>query len=237
LPASVKQYNHRYIHLIENLVVNQMDLSGVKATEPKATSTGERGFVFEELIDQTLRRLIAPMAAKGLDARLLNEQQIRDEFSEQSLNGVDHYFEIQISGKPPILFLIQEKWKQVTNQREVSQFLDCCARILSRMEFKGRVVRIWATRTPPTLNGEKSLQEGGSYVIQSSTSMVFLAQEVGQFICEVLGDRSLCVDMIAAMPSMMPGVEPAEATAVVQQKVLANASAGAKLKICVVRRA
>jgi len=205
-----------------------MDVSGT------VQSTGERGFVFEELIDQTLRRLISPLASKGISARLLNEQQIRDEFSEQSLNGVDHFFEIDT--ETPILFLIQEKWKQVTNQREVSQFLDCCARILSRMAFKGRVVRIWATRTPPTINGEKSLQEGGSYVIQSSTSMVFLAQELGQFICEVLGDRSLALDMIASMPSLMPGVVPAEAVAVVQQKVLANASAGAKLKICVVRK-
>ena len=197
-------------------------------------STGQKGFVFEELVDQTLRRLIGPLASKGLSARLLNEQQIRDEFSEQSLNGVDHYMEIE--SEPPILFLIQEKWKQVTNQREVSQFLDCCARILSRMAFKGRVIRIWATRTPPTTNGEKSLQEGGSYVIQSSTSMTFLAQELGQFICEILGDRSLALDMVASMPSLMPGLEPAEATAVVQQKILANAAAGAKLKVCVVRR-
>ena len=209
-------------------------LPAVQAADPR--STGERGFVFEELVDQTLRRLIPPMASNGISARLLNEQQIRDEFSEQSLNGVDHYLELEIKDKPPILFLIQEKWKQVTNQREVSQFLDCCARILSRMAFKGRVLRLWVTRTPPTLNGEKSLQEGGSYVIQSSTSMAFLAQELGQFICEILGDRTLAHDMIAGMPSLIPGAEPAEAIAVVQQKVLANASAGAKLKVCVVRR-
>ena len=176
------------------------------------------------------------MASKKIRARLLGEQHIRDEFAEQSLNGVDHFMELIFEDKPPILFLIQEKWKQVTNQREVSQFLDCCARILSRMDFKGRVIRIWATRTPPTTNGEKSLQEGGSYVIQSSTSMCFLAQEIGQFICEVIGDRGLAIDMIAAMPSLMPGVEPAEAVAVVQQKIIANASAGSKIKVCVVRR-
>ena len=198
-------------------------------------STGERGFVFEELVDQTLRQLITPLASKGLSARLLNEQHIRDEFSEQSLNGVDHFMEI--STEPPTLFLIQEKWKQVTNQREVSQFLDCCARIQSRLpDYKGRMVRIWATRTPPTNNGEKSLQEGGAYVIQSSTSMCFLAQEIGQFICEVLGDRGLAMEMISAMPSLMPGVEPAEATAVVHQKILANAANPAKIKVCVVRK-
>ena len=195
----------------------------------------ENGFVFEELVSQCLRRLISPLASKGISARLLSEQQIRDEFSEQSLNGVDHFMEL--TGETPMLILIQEKWKLVTNQREVSQFLDCCARILARMEFKGRVVRIWATRTAPTLNGEKSLQEGGAYVIQSSTSMCFLAQEIGQFICELLGDRSLALDMIANMPSLMPGVQPAEATAVVQHKILTNATTAAKLKVCVVRQA
>ena len=213
--------------------------STAPSTTPVSTapSTGERGFVFEELVDQSLRRLIGPMSSKGIRARLLNEQQVRDEFGEQSLNGVDHYMDIEIDGKPPILFLIQEKWKQVTNQREVSQFLDCCARIQSRLpDYKGRIVRIWATRTPPTNNGEKSLEEGGSYVIQSSTSMCFLAQEIGQFICEVLGDRGLATEMIAGMPSLMPGVEPAEATAVVHQKILANAANPAKIKVCVVRK-
>ncbi|NDD39313.1 MAG: hypothetical protein EB082_13065 [Verrucomicrobia bacterium] len=63
-----------------------------------------------------------------------------------------------------------------------------------------------------------------------------LPKEIGQFICEVIGDRGLAIDMIAAMPSLMPGVEPAEAVAVVQQKIIANASAGSKIKVCVVRR-
>ena len=148
------------------------------------SGTGAKGFIFEELVDLTLRKLIQPLASKGCSARLLNEQQIRDEFGEQSLNGVDHFFHLSWSdGRPEQLFLIQEKWKFVTNQREVSQFLDCCARILARMpSYSGTVVRLWVTRTQPTANGEKSLNEGGAYVIQSSTSMCFLAQEVGQFI-------------------------------------------------------
>ena len=202
-----------------------MDLSG----------TGAKGFVFEELVDMTLRRLVAPLAAKGISSRLLNEQQIRDEFGEQSLNGVDHFFLLESA--EPVLFLIQEKWKFVTNQREVSQFLDCCARIMARMpDFKGRVIRLWVTRTQPTLNGEKSLSEGGAYVIQTSTSMSFLAQMTGQFICEHLDDRTLCTEMIATMPNLLSGDTPIFRES--QEKAIpANAIHPAKIKVCVVRKA
>jgi len=205
-----------------------MDLSG----------TGQKGFVFEELMDMTLRKLVQPLASKGISARLLNEQQIRDEFGEQSLNGVDHFFMLEAS--EPILFLIQEKWKFVTNQREVSQFLDCCARILARMPgYKGRVIRLWVTRTTPTLNGEKSLSEGGAYVVQTSTSMSFLAQITGQFICELLGDRNLCKEMIETMPNLLSGDTPLEPlTRDHQEKALPMGSIHpAKIKVCVVRKA
>jgi hypothetical protein len=203
-----------------------MDLSG----------TGHKGFVFEELMDITLRQLVQPLASKGISARLLNEQQIRDEFGEQSLNGVDHFFMLEAT--QPVLFLIQEKWKFVTNQREVSQFLDCCARIMARMpEYRGRVVRMWVTRTLPTNNGEKSLNEGGAYVVQTSTSMAFLAQMTGQFICEILGDRSLCRDMILNMPNLLSGDTPLEPlTKENQEKSIPSGSMHpAKMKVCVVR--
>ena len=201
------------------------------------SGTGAKGFVFEELMDMTLRQLVQPLASKGISSRLLNEQQIRDEFGEQSLNGVDHFFLLE--GKEHTLFLIQEKWKFVTNQREVSQFLDCCARILARMpDYKGRVIRLWVTRTIPTQNGEKSLTEGGAYVVQTNTSMSFLAQITGQFICEILGDRSLCIDMIARMPNLLSGDTPLQPlTKEHQEKSIASGSMNpAKIKVCVVRR-
>jgi len=205
-------------------VVVMTDLSG----------TGQKGFVFEELMDQTLRKLVQPLASKGISSRLLNEQQIRDEFGEQSLNGVDHFF--LLDQPEPVLFLLQEKWKFVTNQREVSQFLDCCSRIMARMpDFKGRVIRLWVTRTQPTTNGEKSLHEGGAYVVQTSTSMSFLAQMTGQFLCEILGDRSLCADMLATMPDLLSGDAPLAVQA--QEKAIpANAIHPAKIKVCVVKR-
>ena len=198
------------------------------------SGTGQKGFVFEELMDQTLRKLVQPLASKGISSRLLNEQQIRDEFGEQSLNGVDHFF--LLDQAEPVLFLLQEKWKFVTNQREVSQFLDCCSRIMARMpDFKGRVIRLWVTRTQPTTNGEKSLHEGGAYVVQTSTSMSFLAQMTGQFLCEILGDRSLCADMLATMPDLLSGDAPLAVQA--QEKAIpANAIHPAKIKVCVVKR-
>jgi hypothetical protein len=193
--------------------------------------TGAKGFVFEELMDITLRTLVQPLASKGISSRLLNEQQIRDEFGEQSLNGVDHFFLLE--SEEPVLFLIQEKWKFVTNQREVSQFLDCCMRILARMpDFKGRVVRMWVTRTQPTTNGEKSLHEGGAYVVQTSTSMSFLAQMSGQFICELLGDRNLCTSMITGMPNLLSGDTPLIPQ---QQEKSVGSIHSAKIKVCVVK--
>lgn len=198
------------------------------------SGTGAKGFVFEELMDLTLRKLVGPLSSKGISSRLLNEQQIRDEFGEQSLNGVDHFFILEHT--EPVLFLIQEKWKFVTNQREVSQFLDCCARIMARMpDFKGRVIRMWVTRTQPTANGEKSLSEGGAYVVQTSTSMSFLAQMTGQFICEILGDRSLCLDMISTMPNLLSGDKPLEPLTKDHQEKSVGGIHAAKIKVCVVK--
>jgi hypothetical protein len=205
------------------------------------SGTGAKGFVFEELMDQTLRKLVQPLASAGCSARLLNEQQIRDEFAEQSLNGVDHFLELTWSTGHQDLFLIQEKWKFVTNQREVSQFLDCCARILARMsDFKGRVIRLWVTRTAPTLNGEKSLTEGGAAVIQSSTSMCFLAQETAQYICEFLGRRDLAAEVVATMPPLLsgdlPALDPKPAQKLGEKNLTNAAMNAAKLKVCVIRK-
>lgn len=215
--------------------------------EPTA-GTGAKGFIFEELMDQTLRKLVDPLAARGITARLLNEQQIRDEFGEQSLNGVDHFLFLEggdLAGPTGTLFLIQEKWKIITNQREVSQFLDCCARILARMPtFNGRIIRLWVTRTPPTLNGDKSLTEGAAHVVQCSTSMCFLAQNTAQYICEMLGARDLCAGLVSTMPYLLSGDTPpieyaaptASAVKALAEKTINSAAMQAsKIKVNVVR--
>ena len=145
------------------------------------------------------------LRASGWSATLLTEQEIRGRFEEQSLNGVDHMLEV-IREDRKIIFLLQEKWKIMTNQREVSQFLDCCARILSRIRSadRGTVHRLWVTRSQPSENGEKSLHEGGAHIIQCMTSQALLAQITGQYIAELLGDRTVAEEMIAKMPSLLP---------------------------------
>jgi hypothetical protein len=98
----------------------------------------------------------------------------------------------------------------MTNQREVSHFLDCCARIISRIPIgkRGKIHRLWVTRSQPSLNGEKSLNEGGAYIIQCMTSQALLAQITGQIICELIGDKALAIPMLASMPSLLPVEEP-----------------------------
>jgi hypothetical protein len=171
--------------------------------------TGQIGFLFEELVGATLGRLAAPMAELGWKLTLQTEQEIRDRFGEQSLNGVDHMVEVE-TPEGVTIFLLQEKWKIMTNQREVSQFLDCCARILTRIpaDRRGTVHRLWVTRSQPSENGEKSLHEGGAYIVQCMTSQAFLAQITGQFICELLGRRELAACMIAKMPSLLGSEKP-----------------------------
>ena len=38
------------------------------------SGTGAKGFVFEELMDISLRKLVGPLSSKGISSRLLNEQ-------------------------------------------------------------------------------------------------------------------------------------------------------------------
>ena len=170
-----------------------------------------KGFVFEDVMEFMLKLLQPAFEKEGFTVTILGEQQIRDKFNEQSLNGVDHYFELK-SFDQHYLFLIQEKWKLVTNQREVSQFLDCCARIKARMpEFHGKLFRLWVTRTEPSENGAKSLEEGSAYVLQSTTSMTMLAQNAGLFICELLHKREASQEMSLKMPSYFMSDTPLEA--------------------------
>lgn len=199
-----------------------------------SAAASKAGFAFEELVGKTLSALLPPMKEKGLKGKLLTEQDIRDVFGEQSLNGVDHLFEVEDASGTISLFLLQEKWKLMTNQREVSQFLDCCARILTRIPEarRGRVYRLWITRSAPSANGEKSLLEGGAYTIQSMTSPSILAQITAQFVCELLGDRSLALAAIASVPSLLPEESPLDPKVLDESKI-SVAMPAAKMKVVV----
>ena len=189
------------------------------ATEKPKQATGAKGFAFETRIGTTLELLKERMETDWV-CIIHSEQGIRDFFKEQSLNGVDHMIQIQDPNGKQYLFLLQEKWKLMTNQREVSQFLDCCARILARMpDYKGSVHRLWISRTVPTLNGEKSLEEGQAIVIQTCTSQTFLCYMSAVVIAEVLGHRYLCSDLLSQLEGWLPQDDE-----VVTQEVIAQAT-------------
>jgi hypothetical protein len=168
-------------------------------------ATGAKGFIFEAKIGLVLSFLKESLEKTGWTFIVYSEQGIRDYFKEQSLNGVDHMIQVQDPEGNQHLFLLQEKWKLITNQREVSQFLDCCARILARMpDYKGKIQRMWVSRTIPTLNGEKSLEEGQVLVVQSCTSQTILAYNTVIMVAEVLGQRTMCRDILDKLDDWLP---------------------------------
>jgi hypothetical protein len=173
------------------------------------TSASANGFAFERRVQYVLEQIKSNLE-QGWTFEIKGEQEIRDHFKEQSLNGVDHMIQIKKPSGEQHVFLLQEKWKLLTNQREVSQFLDCCARILARMpEYQGQVHRMWVSRTVPSLNGDKSLQEGQCIVVQTCTSQTLLAINTALMICEILGRRDLAINLIESVGSLLPSKEEA----------------------------
>jgi hypothetical protein len=174
-----------------------------------ASEASEKGFAFERRIHYVLGQIKSNLEP-GWTFEILGEQQIRDHFKEQSLNGVDHMIQIKKPSGEQHVFLLQEKWKLLTNQREVSQFLDCCARILARMPlYTGNIHRMWVSRTVPSANGEKSLQEGQCIVVQTCTSQTLLAINTALMICEILERRDLAINLIESIGSFLPSKEEA----------------------------
>lgn len=184
-------------------------------TNSALASASANGFAFERRIGYILNEFKDALSGQSHTGDewvivIHDEQEIRDFFKEQSLNGVDHMVQIQDPAGQQHLFLIQEKWKLMTNQREVSQFLDCCARIAARMpDYKGLTHKMWVSRTVPSLNGEKSLQEGQCIVVQTCTSQTLLAVNTLFMICEILGCRDIALSVIGKLGSLLPNAEEA----------------------------
>jgi hypothetical protein len=172
-------------------------------------TASEKGFAFERRIGYVLEQIKHNLESNWI-FEIKGEQEIREYFKEQSLNGVDHMIQIKKPDGEQHVFLLQEKWRLQTNQREVSQFLDCCARILARMpSYNGTVHRMWISRTVPSTNGEKSLQEGQCIVVQTCTSQSLLAINSALVICEILGRRDLAINLIESIGSFLPQKEEA----------------------------
>lgn len=183
-----------------------------------------QGFAFERRFGFIMSKLKEALEPEGWIFLIHDEQGIRDFFKEQSLNGVDHMLQIQDPDGEQCVFFIQEKWKLVTNQREVSQFLDCCARILARMpDYKGDIYRLWVSRTVPSLNGEKSLQEGQCIVVQTCTSQTILVVNALLVICDILDCRDKALEIIKTIGCLLPNQEEA----IVDPKVAAAVAAAA----------
>jgi hypothetical protein len=175
-----------------------------------ATSAGGAiGFAFERRVGILLDQMKVLLPDDWIMI-IHTEQGIREFFKEQSLNGVDHMIQLQTPEGLQHVFFIQEKWKLMTNQLEVSQFLDCCARILARMpDYKGAIHRLWVSRTVPSQNGEKSLQEGQCILIQTCTSQSLLAFNNILVISEVINQRSIAIEILKSLNSMLPNAEEA----------------------------
>jgi hypothetical protein len=184
-------------------------LSGPLDTiNPQMASTGAHGVAFEELVGKALKLLRGHVETDGWTCLIRHENEIRAFYKEPSLNGVDHQVLLEDASGIQHMILIQEKWKLVTNQREVSQFLDCCARILARMpDYKGTIHRIWVSRTVPSQNGEKSLAEGQAILVQCCTSQNMLAFTLILTVCEILERRDLAEKILGKMGSLLPSKE------------------------------
>ena len=172
-------------------------------------ATGSEGFAFERRVGILLDQMKVLLPDDWVMI-IHTEQGIREFFKEQSLNGVDHMIQIQTPEGLQHVFFIQEKWKLLTNQREVSQFLDCCARILARMpDYKGAIHRLWVSRTVPSQNGDKSLQEGQCILVQTCTSQSLLAFNTILVISEIIGQRQIAIEILKSLSTMLPNAEEA----------------------------
>jgi len=101
----------------------------------------------------------------------LRENDIKKYFSDNSLNGIDHW--IQIDNKH---FFIQDKWKESLNQQEVSQFLNCVTRIQLRLQQPNSVNLLWISKRSPTPNCLKMLQERKVHIVINDESLDSLAK-------------------------------------------------------------
>jgi hypothetical protein len=132
--------------------------------------------------------------------RSLREYDIRTHFGDASLNGVDHWITVGSSH-----ILIQDKWKETSNQQEVSQFLTCAERIHSRLPTEDKVFLIWACKKEPTANCVATLQERGSGIVTCGVSLEGLARCVLIQICECLNINSTqCLQAIPSISLLQP---------------------------------
>lgn len=136
----------------------------------------QMGFALEELIHNGLSAL-DPLI------RCFREQEIRDRFNDQSINGVDHWITFKDQH-----ILIQDKWCiKPASQKEVSQYLSCVHRIQARIESGSNVFLIWAGKQQPSRNAIPVLNERKAQIIHCNISIQALARNVILYVAELFG--------------------------------------------------
>jgi hypothetical protein len=141
-------------------------MQNANKTEMNQMTPAENGRELEEIIYNKSRNI------PGLK-HSLREIEIRRHFNDPSINGVDHWIWV---GKYHVL--IQDKWKETTSQPEVAQFLQCAKRISDKIPRSEDILKIWASKTDPTANSRKILEEENVTIIVSDFSLEDLANKV-----------------------------------------------------------
>jgi len=141
-------------------------MQNANKTEMNQMTAAENGRELEEIIYN--KSLNIPNLKDSL-----RENEIRRHFDDSSLNGVDHWINV---GKYHVL--IQDKWKETTSQPEVAQFLQCAKRISDKIPRSEDILKIWASKTEPTSNSRKILEEENVTIIVSDYSLEDLANKV-----------------------------------------------------------
>ena len=143
-------------------------------SEPRiVTDPRKLGFELEELIHTAITALSPSYIVR-------REQDIRTHFSDQSLNGVDHW--ITKGGNH---YMIQTKWRETTTQPEVTQFLTCVDRIQARFKDNEKVFLIWVCKYPPTKHALVTLNERKVQIISCNLSIQALARNVIDYIASL----------------------------------------------------
>jgi hypothetical protein len=124
----------------------------------------DQGFLLEEIIHNAVNQF--PVLAQNM-----RETQIKQHFKDNSLNGVDHWIKF---GKNNVL--IQDKWREVTTQQEVSQFLECTHRLNKKISRDENIYLLWVSKYEPTRNSMASLNDREVEVISCSISIEALAR-------------------------------------------------------------
>jgi hypothetical protein len=131
----------------------------------KIMTPQQKGFHLEDMIHSALSCIPNLIC--------LREQEIRSKFSDQSLNGIDHWIQY---GSNHIF--IQDKWSETpAQQSEASQFIMCADRIKKQNPYH-TYHYIWASKIKPTAHAMTALNEYKTKVITEPSTLYNLTRKV-----------------------------------------------------------